>query len=157
MSCTEGDYIKRYSDIGLTIDKNTLIKSYRCSNTVCIFITENIGISIYSHDQKETTITFIETQEEADKIFFNDTIVKLFLQEHHKYNCYSQNWGNCKGEDKYYDVCVVLNKNTLNLYNNNSLETLKPLTRNKLYVACSRSKNNLYLVPDKFYKKYKSP
>lgn len=32
---------------------------------------------------------------------------------------------------------------------------MNPITKNKFYVACSRTKGDLYLVPDKFYKKYK--
>ena len=62
----------------------------------------------------------------------------------------SNNWGNSKGET-YNDVCVVLNEKTYNLYTNNKLTNLPPTTKNKLYVACSRPTNNLYIIQEKIW------
>lgn len=73
--------------------------------------------------------------------------MKLFYREHYKYDCFSRNWGDSKGEDKYFDVCVVLNKTTLDKFSKGKLHELPPTTKNKLYVALSRPKNNLYLIP----------
>lgn len=87
---------------------------------------------------------------EAMNIFKDNQVVKLFYQEHYKYNCFSRNWGDSKGENHYKDICVVLNKTTLKSYT--ALENLKPQTKNKLYVACSRANNCLYFVSDEFYK-----
>lgn len=138
--------------MGLKADKSTLSKSFRCSTTVCKFINDKLGISIESHRTDETEVEFIDDKEKATE-FFNDTnIVKLFYQEHYKYNCFSRNWGDSKGEDKYFDVCVILNKTTLDQYSKDKLNELKPMTRNKLYVALSRAKNNLYLIPDTLVK-----
>ena len=80
-------------------------------------------------------------------------IIKLFYQEHYKYNCFSSNWGDSKGENNYNDICVVLNKTRLKSYN--ALVGLKSQTKNKFYVACSRANNNLYFVSDEFYKSFK--
>jgi hypothetical protein len=33
-------------------------------------------------------------------------------------------------------------------YTKDSLEDLKPITKNKFYVACSRAHNNLYLIEE---------
>lgn len=149
------DYKSAFTKMEITVDCETLKKSYRCSPTICNFITENIGIEIYSHKINETEIYILETPRQADDIYKNNDMVKLFYQEHYKYGCYSRNWGDCKGENIYGDVCVVLNKITLNLFEKCNLKELKPLTRNKLYVACSRAKNSLYFVSDEFYRKYK--
>jgi DNA helicase-2/ATP-dependent DNA helicase PcrA len=37
------------------------------------------------------------------------------------------------------------------------LRRLAPTTKNKFCVACSRSRGNLYFVPEKLYKKHKVP
>jgi DNA helicase-2/ATP-dependent DNA helicase PcrA len=148
------DYLQKFKDLSFTIDNSTLVNSRRCSKTICDFIREKIGIEIYSHHSKETEFKLITDETEADRIFTDDKIIKLFLKEHNKYECYSDNWGSCKGLE-FDDVCVVINDDTLKLYNKNELRKLNPTTRNKFYVACSRTKNNLYFVPMKMYKKYK--
>lgn len=150
-----GKYKTILSNMGITIDTEKLKNSHRCSPTICNFITENIGIEIASNRSDDTKIHIIESSGQADEIFQNRDIVKLFYQEHYRYDCYSRNWGDCKGENKYDDVCVVLNKTTLNEFKNKKLHELSPLTKNKLYVACTRAKNDLYFVPFDFYEKYK--
>ena len=94
-------------------------------------------------------------QEEAEAIYAADDIVKLFLQESNKYECYSTNWGASKGLDKFKDICIVLNKTTLKAYRTGNLGTISPSTLRKLYVACTRAKGNIYFVPHTFIDKYK--
>lgn len=147
-------FSNKFQQMGLVVDCDTLCKSYRCSSTVCSFISQDLGIKMDSHRNEGTTIHFLETQAEADKILKCNKIIKLFYREHYKYDCFSRNWGDSKGEDHYTDVCVVLNKTTLQKYQKNKLRELKPQTRNKLYVACSRARNNVYLVPEVLYEKY---
>lgn len=147
------DYQSKFRDMGLELDADRLSKSYRCSATVCNFISDKLGIKIESHRDDLTNISFVENQNEADIIFSDRSIVKIFYQNHHKYGCRSSNWGGCKGEDCYRDVCVVLNKTSLKKYHENSLSSLPPSSKNKLYVALSRARGNLYLVSDKLLKK----
>ena len=66
-----------------------------------------------------------------------------------------RNWGECKGEDGHIDICVVMNKTILNSFTKNKLGELAVQTKNKLYVACSRARGNLYFVPENFFEKYK--
>ena len=139
-------YKKRFLDMGLTVDKTSLIKSHRCTATVCKFINQEIGINIESHNQNTSNIDFIENQQDSDAIIKDDNVIKLFYQSHIKYDCFSENWGASKGK-QYKDVCVVLNAGTLKLYKQNKLDELTTRTKNKFYVACSRAKNNLYFVP----------
>ena len=142
-------YQKKFSDMGLVLDTTTLNKSHRCSPTICNFITESIGINIDSHRGDEVKIHIVETNEEARLILNNNEIVKLFYQKHYAFNCHSKNWGDCKGEDKYNKVCVVLNKTTHEKFVSSSLRELPAQTRNKLYVACSRAKSDLYFFSEK--------
>ncbi len=143
-------YLGTFREAGFAIDSATLSKSYRCSPTLCQFISDQIGIEIQSHRTDSTLITFVNNTAEAQDIFNDNQIVKLFYQEHYKYGCFSKNWGDCKGEDQYNNVCVILNKTVLESYNSGRLKTLVPQTRNKFYVACSRARQNLYFVPYTF-------
>lgn len=145
-------FINNFQQMGLVVDCDTLNKSYRCSSTVCTFISQDLGIKIDSHRKEGTKIHFIDSQAEADQILKCNRTIKLFYKEHYKYNCFSKNWGDSKGEDKYTDICVVLNKNTFEKYQKCQLKELKPQTRNKLYVACSRARNNIYFVSEALYK-----
>ena len=150
------NYINRITKFGITPNTEALKQSYRCSPDVCKFISDNLGIEIKSHRADElTSIVFIENESDADDIYHNNEIVKLFFKEHYKYKCSSRNWGGCKGEDQYTDVCVVLNATSLIKYKSGSLSELPAQSKNKLYVALSRARGDLYLVPDKFLKKYK--
>lgn len=145
-----------YRRMGFQINKTALNKSYRCSPTICKFISENLKIVIESNRTDETIIDIITTQKEADNIFQNNNIIKLFYREHSKFPCYGKNWAESKGEDSHEDVVVVLNKTTEELFTAKKLEQLNPETRNKFYVACSRARRNLYFMSEKLILKYKS-
>jgi DNA helicase-2/ATP-dependent DNA helicase PcrA len=149
-------YKKRFKEVGLVVDTTSLAKSHRCSQAVCRFIREHLGIEIFSHTNKSTDVIFLERQEDVDRVHACEEMVKLFYQEHRKYGCNSENWGNSKGTDHYQDVCVVLNGTACKAFKGGVLRKVNPQTRNKLYVACSRTRGNLYLVSDQMFKKFKS-
>lgn len=149
-------YKSKLKGQGYNIDNTTLHKSYRCSATVCDFVSQKIGIDIKSHRADETKIEYVDSEDRADYLFHQTDIVKLFYKLHHKYHCFSNNWGASKGIDNYGSVCVVLNDNTDKHYRNGQLATLPPMTKNKLYVACTRSRADIYFVPEKYYRKYKT-
>lgn len=148
-------YQNKFSTIGLHVDLETLSSSYRCSPTICSFISNSISIDISSHRKDDQNIEFIEEPERIDELMKCSSTVKLFYQSHQKYQCYSKNWGASKGEDHYDDICVILNNTTLKQFNSGKLDELVPQTKNKLYVACSRAKGNLYFIAEKSLKKYK--
>jgi ATP-dependent exoDNAse (exonuclease V) beta subunit len=153
------DYIKyktRFEKAGITVDETLLSHSYRCSDNVCSFVTQSLLIDISSHREDVTNVEFVECETHAEKLFECAETVKLFYQSSNKYQGFTENWGATKGEDCYHDVCVVLNPNTLKHFNNGNLLELAAQTKNKLYVACTRAKNNLYFVPEKLLKKYKA-
>jgi DNA helicase II / ATP-dependent DNA helicase PcrA len=147
------NYVKRLQKMGLNVDYQTLNKSHRCSPTVCAFLTEKLGIKIESHRPDETLIQLVETANDIQRLHNCMKTVKLFYKEHYTYGCYSRNWGDSKGEDHYSDVCIILNKTSYDSFKKGSLNDLNPQTRNKFYVACSRTRNDLYFVPEFLYKK----
>jgi DNA helicase-2/ATP-dependent DNA helicase PcrA len=148
-------YKKLFKQKNIKINTELLKKSRRCSKTVCEFIKNKIGIDIESEHEKETLVEEIVDEKAIINTIENDKIVKLFYNNHIKYNIKNtNNWGNSKGET-YNDVCVILNPNTYKLYKKNRLIELPQQTKNKLYVACSRAKNNLNFIEEKKIAKYK--
>lgn len=145
-------YAAEFVRAGFEIDSSTLARSRRCSPSVCSYITDTIGIDIESCRDNDTEVRFISDRAEALALFQDPETVKLFYQNHSKYDCYSNNWGNSKGFDKYQDVCVVLNKTSYGLLKVGRGAELAPATKNKLYVACSRARGNLYLVEEQLLK-----
>lgn len=138
-------YKKIFEDCGLKTNIEHLDKSYRCSSEVCKFISSQLGIVIESNKEENSKVVFIEEKTKIEDIFRDKKIRKLFYQESNKYPCFARNWGDSKGES-YDDICVVLNQTASKLFKKGKLYELPPVSRNKLYVACSRTKNNLYLI-----------
>ena len=149
-------YKKLFKAMGLTPDDDTLSKSHRCNPEICNFITEKLGIDIGSHRAGGSRIINVEDPIRAAEIYHDPQIVKLFYQAHYHYDCYGKNWGESKGEDRYYDVCVVLNGKTWQSFLANDLVSLAPQTKSKLYVAITRTKGDLYLLPESLLKLFKS-
>ncbi|WP_282162145.1 DNA helicase UvrD [Ulvibacterium marinum] len=148
-------YIKRFKKAGFNFDNSTLIKSRRCSKTTCDFIQDRIGIKIESNSDRITECKLIDNKEDAQKIFDNQSLVKLFLTRHYNYKCQSDNWGACKGLG-YNDVCVIVNDELYKKIKSGNLISFKSnITRNKFYVACSRTRNNLYFAHIKWIKNHK--
>ena len=145
-------YQSKLEKMGLKTDTETLKKSYRCSPSVCNFISKNLNIMINSHRDDATKIEFVENETKSEEIFRNNKIVKLFYKEHYKFDCYSRNWGGCKGEDQYQDVCVVLSDTFERKYKTGRLIELPPQSKNKLYVALSRARGDIYIVPERLLK-----
>lgn len=145
-------YKKKFTAVGITIDCCTLSNSYRCSPSICAFIQSKLNIPISSHRQDETKVQFIDTPEQIEQLFNCKDTVKLFYQNHHKYPCFSENWGASKGIDSYNDVCVVLNKSTYDLFKKDKLIDMNGKTKNKFYVACTRARRHLYFIPEILFK-----
>ena len=144
----KGNYEKRFSNKGITIDNTTLNHSWRCSKKICDFIRDNIGIEIYSHkdENNNSFIEFIEDPNNIDSIINDTNIIKLHYQKSANFGNAHRNWGDTKGEDNYTDVCVMLNKTTASKYITGGLSTLPQSTKNKLYVAITRAHGNVYLI-----------
>ena len=142
-----GKYLKVLRGARFSVDTESLARSRRCSSAVCVFISEALGIEIKSDSARSAEVVNVDSKDEALAILSRPDVVKLFYQEHYKYGCYSQNWGKSKGEDHYDEVCVVLNGTALKHFKRGQLRDLPASSRNKLYVALSRSRGNVYIVP----------
>lgn len=81
-------YKSRLKGKGYDIDNTSLRKSYRCSPTVCNFVSQDIGIDMESHRDDETIFEYVDSQARADQLFHQADIVKLFYQSHQKYPCF---------------------------------------------------------------------
>lgn len=149
-------YTAQFGPHAFDVDSDSLSKTYRCSPTVCDFITNSIGIEIQSHRTDQTKLEVVTDRGRAKELFDSNEIVKLFFREHYRYGCFSNNWGKSKGLDHYQDVCVVLNPKTYEAFEKGRLRTLADSTRNKLYVACSRARGNLYLLDQRHLGDFKA-
>lgn len=150
------NWLKVISDSGFKIDLSSLSKSYRCPKIVCDFIVESLDIKISSQKKENPTtkIMFIDSQDKIESIMTDDSIMKLFYQKFYDYDCKSQNWGDSKGSE-YENVCVVLNPKTYKLFDSGRLSDLSTQTKSKFYVACTRTRGNLYFVNQSDLEKYK--
>jgi DNA helicase-2/ATP-dependent DNA helicase PcrA len=149
-------YCAKLNKAGFEVDLSSLSNSYRCSPSVCSFVSKNLGIDILSHRKDKVVVEYVDNVAEIDSIFNNDSVVKLFYQKSDSYVGNTANWGNTKGLDHFQDVCVVLNPTTLKAFDSSTLDKLNPTTKNKLYVACTRAKGSLYFVSEISLKKYKA-
>ncbi len=141
-------YLSRLSAIGYTIDTHSLGASHRCSPEICELVSSRLGIEITSRKTECADVKVVENPKDALDLYENPKVVKLFYSESSKYGCYALNWGASKGQDHHEDVCVVMNKTTFKAFASGALTTLKPATRNKLYVALTRARRNVYIVAE---------
>ena len=142
-------YLSKFDRI-LKIDNETLSKSHRCKKNVCEFISQ-IGIKIESHSEEDGIIRILDSKEDIIKCLEDNNITKLFYSGHSRSNLLpSNNWGACKGST-YENVCIITTKNIYNALKNHSFEGIKQETINKFYVACSRTKNNLFFISREKY------
>jgi len=148
-------YKDKFRRAKLKVDTDSLKKSRRCSKSVCDFIAQRIGIEIEAHDDRPSVVRFEDDPAAVAAIYEDSCTVKLFYKEHHKYGCFSQNWGASKGIDRYQDVCVVLNPGSMKAWLGGCFRGINAETRNRLYVACSRARGNLTFIPESLLKAYK--
>ena len=141
-------YMKRFLNKGVIPDTTTLLKSWRCCQTICDYVSTNLGIAIDSNRTDDASIQFVSDPIERERLLADNTIAKLHYKNSGKCGDGHKNWGDTKGEDCYHDVCVMLNKGTMQKYNAGKLSDLAPLTRNKLYVAITRAHGNVYIMSE---------
>ena len=141
------DYKKTIMKLGLAIDETTLRKSRRCSKAVCEFVKSKLGVEIESHNDHDGDVVVISDVAEAEQILNDDSICKLLLRESGNYCFACFNWSYSKG-DTYPKTCVILTEDASSLMDDSfRCERMAPTTRNKLYVALTRSETTVYLMP----------
>lgn len=149
-------YEARFDAAGFAVDRDTLNRTWRCSASVCEFITGQLNIRIAAHGIHASLIETIADTERSATLHADNTVIKLFYREHHRYGCYSMNWGASKGLDHFQDVCIVMGSSHWKLLTRQELATLPPSSRNRLYVACSRARGNIYFVPETHLRRFRN-
>ncbi|MFT2603808.1 hypothetical protein ACMWQW_28445, partial [Escherichia coli] len=66
------------------------------------------------------------------------------------------NWGGSKGLDHFQDVCIVMGANHWMRLIQQKLAALPPSSRNRLYVACSRARGNIYFIPESHLRRFRN-
>lgn len=138
------EYLKKIEKLKIEIDTKSLLNSRRCPKEICNFVKEKLGINISANNNNIGKVIFLN-DEEIEDILKDTEIKKLVFRESEKYKFNAINWGYSKG-DTYDDICVILIDKLERI---NSKEFEKPKSEiilNKLYVALTRTKGNLYII-----------
>lgn len=140
---TYEEYIKLLKKLKLEVNTETLQRTRRCPENICKFIRRKFKIEIYADNDNKGNVIFLDSIDEIKKVIENDDIVKLVESEskNYKFNCI--NWGYSKG-DTYNDICVILTEKLENLKERDNIEYNS--TINKVYVAMTRTKGDLYII-----------
>ena len=143
--------------LGFEVDEDTLKASRRCPENICEFVKEKLKIEI-KHNDKNNNLGKVEVVSIKDNIenkLDDDSIVKLVYQGANKYKFKAINWSYSKG-DTFDKVCVILTKDFENMDSQGfSCDEIPIITRNKLYVALTRTKGKLYIIKQSDFKKVK--
>ena len=138
---------------GFSIDQCTLMGSRRCSKNICSYVSRKLGISIEGNNKNEGDIIWVDETSIA-AIIQNSNIIKLVYNNANKYPFRALNWSYSKG-DTFSQTCVILTEQLEKIDDPAfSIKKIKPTTVNKLYVAMTRSKGNVYLIKASVLKKY---
>lgn len=152
---TYQEYKRIIEGLGVTVDETSLSKSRRCSKQVCDFVKSKMNIEIESHDNHAGEVIRISDPKEAERILNDDNICKLMLRDSRRYLFRCFNWSYSKG-DTYERTCVILTKDTSNLMEDDfQYARIAPTTRNKLYVALTRSRTDVYLMSKNIFDEVK--
>lgn len=145
------DFVGELEHAGFEVDTTTLKKSRRCSPEVCGYISNKLGIRIESLGINRGSIIWVDN--DARRILEDPSIVKLVYNNSSRYTFRAVNWSYSKG-DTMNAVCVILTDDFEGLADGNfSASNISIITINKLYVAMTRSRGDLYLMKLSTFKK----
>ena len=146
-------FIAELQKSGFEVDLTTLDKSRRCSAEICDYVSKKLHISITSSGDHCGAVRWID--DNPTSVLDDDRIIKLVFQEAAKYSFPALNWSYSKG-DTVDSACVILTDGLDNLDSDTfNPDRVKPSTLNKLYVAMTRSRGDLYLMKASTFKAIK--
>jgi hypothetical protein lmonocytoFSL_12148 len=146
-------FVAELKKSGFEVDLTSLNKSRRCSVEICNYVSEKLRISITSNGDHGGTVKWID--DDPTSVLDDDRIIKLVFQEAGKYSFPALNWSYSKG-DTVDSACVILTDGLDNLDSDKfNPDRVKPSTLNKLYVAMTRSRGDLYLMKASTFKAIK--
>lgn len=145
-----GEFLEKLRAEGFDVDEVSLRESRRCAPSVCSFICDKLGIQIASAGDSEGEVNWVE--EDPDVILADDRITKLVYNNSERYAFRSMNWSYSKG-DTMDSVCVILTNGLEKLSEENfAVKDISRATINKLYVALTRSRGDVYLIKASVFK-----
>lgn len=145
------DYIEQMKKNGFEVDTTTLSKSRRCSEDICDYVCKKLKINITSNGEHKGKVIWADNN--PREILANNKIIKLVYNDADKYTFPTINWSYAKG-DTLNCVCVILTTSLENIDDENFNYKKIPIsTINKLYVAMTRSRGDLYLMKNSTLKK----
>jgi hypothetical protein len=138
----------------LYVDTTTLSRTRRCPKAVCEFVEEKLEIE-FGCDNDHVGDIYWLNEGNVYEILDDDAVVKLVWNNAKKYSFNAVNWSYSKG-DTYNAICIVLTDKVADIQNDDfDVNTLTEITKNKLYVAITRTKENLYFVKKDVFDKVK--
>lgn len=144
------DFVAELQKTGFEVDLTTLDKSRRCSAEICDYVREKLHISITSTGDHDGAVKWIDN--DPSSVLDDDRVIKLVFQNAGKYSFPSLNWSYSKG-DTIDSACVILTDGLDNLDSDKfNPDIIKLSTLNKLYVAMTRSRGDLYLMKSSTFK-----
>lgn len=141
------DFVKGLKELGFDVDATTLSKSRRCADAVCAVVRDYLNVKINGNIDAVGSVIRVTEHSEAESIFRDKSIPKLVYDKTSILPSMENtiSWGTSKG-DTYMDSCVILKCSTNVLMELNGRYQDSDIIRNKLYVALTRAKRNVYLV-----------
>lgn len=162
------DYCNKLVDIhNIEVDDTSLTDTRRCPKTICDFINQKLLINIGCNNNNKGEIVFLNTLTDINNILDDDNIVKLVTEKYQSYKFNALTWGISKG-DTYESVCIILTNPFENFDSDdfditkttisNGLEKnmFSQITINRMYVAITRTKGNLYFIKKSLFDKVKN-
>lgn len=147
------DFIAQLQKAGFSVDTSTLEKSRRCSAEVCDYVSKKLGIAIASHDGHDGSVIWVD--DSVKEVLENNHMVKLVYSAADTFAFRALNWSYSKG-DTFDEVCVILTDRFDKLdHEDFSIQGIPASTINKLYVAMTRSRGNLFLLHSSAFKPLK--
>jgi DNA helicase-2/ATP-dependent DNA helicase PcrA len=145
------EFIDELKCEGFEVDITTLDKSRRCSKDVCEYVRNKLGIEIVSSGINPGSVIWVE--ENASYILEDPSIIKLVYNGASRYTFRAMNWSYSKG-DTVDAACIILTDDFEKLADDSfSTNHISVITLNRLYVAMTRSRGNLYLMRFSTFKK----
>jgi DNA helicase-2/ATP-dependent DNA helicase PcrA len=138
------DFKQTLTRLKFDVDETTLKASRRCPKEECEYVKAKLLIEIEANNERHGQIIWVE--ENLEVILEDNTITKLVHQNASKYSFRAVNWSYSKG-DTMDSVCVILTNKFDTLDKKTfTCNSIPKSTVNKLYVAMTRTRGNLYLV-----------
>lgn len=129
----------------ISVDNTSLAASRRCPQKICDFITAKLGISIVANNDHYGEVIWL-TPDAIPGILEDNKIPKLVFEKARQYSFNAINWSYSKG-DTLECACVILTERFDNMDKEEfDAKGIPLITINKLYVALTRTKGDLYLI-----------